>query len=135
MLSDPATAASVVALAVYDLEVGGAPSHWKGMHGPINLAAACMLGPADRAALKDCADDTSSQVVTVGEVGGGGGGEGGEERPRLISEFGEISDAAVRQSLVSFDNAAGWYLIKHLPMARRIHRDLTYEMYNGLGGA
>ena len=58
---------SAVAPAVYDLEGGGAPSRWKRMHRPINLAATRRLGKDDRSALKDCTDTASVQVMVVGE--------------------------------------------------------------------
>ena len=61
------TALSVVASAVYDLEGRGAPRLWKGMHGPIDLAAACWLGPAARSDMKDCAVALSDQVMMLGE--------------------------------------------------------------------
>ena len=92
------------------------------MHGPINLTVTRRLGPAARAALKDWANEVLAQVMMVRE---GGGGVGGGGEPRLISEFGELSDTAVRKSLLAFDDAAGRYLLKHSPVARRIHRDLT----------
>ena len=131
---DPATAASAVALAVYDLEGGGAPSRWKGMQRPINLAAARRLGLATSAAPKYCTDAVLDQKMKVGEGGGGEGGEGGGGgEPRLILEFYELADEAVEQSLVAFDYVAGWYLLKHAPVARCIHRYKTYKMYDNMG--
>ena len=120
-----------VASAVYDLEGGGAPSRWNVMHGPINLADAHRLGMSARAALKDCADDVLSRAITIGKIGRGGG----RVEPSVISEFGELANAAVRQYLVAFNDATGQYLLKHLPVVQRIHRDLMHDMYEDLGEA
>mmetsp|Transcript_405 Transcript_405/g.894 ORF Transcript_405/g.894 Transcript_405/m.894 type:complete len:561 (-) Transcript_405:250-1932(-) len=112
--SDPATAASAVASAVYDLEGGGAPAG-VGATSPLDLAAARKLGPAARKALEDC-------VGTVKEFSGEG----------LVTNFGDLCDAAVKKSLELFDADAGKSLLKRSEVAKRARKDLKYELYDDL---
>jgi len=79
---------------------------------PVDLAAARLLGPAARKALDEC-----HAVVAQATAGG-----------TLVSDFGDLCDAAVKRAVSTFDEAAG-SLRKLSPVARRIRADLKENLY------
>uniref|UniRef100_A0A7S2REF7 Uncharacterized protein n=1 Tax=Eucampia antarctica TaxID=49252 RepID=A0A7S2REF7_9STRA len=113
-LKEPSVAQSTVASAVYQSVNSGYTSVDALQKSPYDLAAVRKLLPVSRAALKSC-------ISTVEEKGA---------NDNLITDFGELCDAAVKRSMEQFDNTfSSPTLMKKSSVARRIRKELVQEMY------
>mmetsp|Transcript_18702 Transcript_18702/g.53957 ORF Transcript_18702/g.53957 Transcript_18702/m.53957 type:complete len:559 (-) Transcript_18702:66-1742(-) len=118
--TDPSSAASAVASAVYDLEGGGAPAP-SGLTKAVDVAAARVLGPASHKSLEDC-------LNTVGEYVGGP-----DKSIELVANFGELCDAAADRALGAFDGqVSSRPALKSSAVTKRIRSDLVEGMYADL---
>mmetsp|Transcript_19422 Transcript_19422/g.26658 ORF Transcript_19422/g.26658 Transcript_19422/m.26658 type:complete len:557 (-) Transcript_19422:125-1795(-) len=82
---------------------------------PIDLAAARRLGPAARVAL-NTAVTTVEQATAASDSG-------------LVTNFGQLCDAATKRCMEQFDAAAGADFVKTSGVAKRIRSDLREEVY------
>jgi len=90
----------------------------------VDLAAMRKVGPAR--------DEALEKVTTIiSEMTGSDDGESA----MLVTNFGELSTAAIRQAMMEFDQAVGPLLLAKSPVAKRKRADLLVEIVAHLGDA